>query len=50
MCDDGRGAAACADNLTVEAYQIKGRAELITEGEACEHYRKLAEECVKSLL
>ncbi len=44
---NGRVAVACADALTGEAYQIKGRAELVHEGEAYEHYKKLTEETFK---
>ena len=34
-------AVACANPTTGEAYQIKGTAELVNEGEAYEHYCKL---------
>ena len=44
---NGRIAVACANPLTGEAYQIKGTAELVTEGEAYEHYLKLTEETFK---
>lgn len=37
-------AIAAANPLTAEAYQIKGTAELATEGPAYEHYAKLAED------
>lgn len=41
---NGKIAVSCADPLTGEAYQIKGTAELVTEGEAYDHYQKLTEE------
>ena len=41
---NGRVAVACADPLTGEAYQIKGVAELLTEGDEFEHYQKLTED------
>ena len=41
---NGRIALAAADPLTAEAYQVKGTAELVTEGPVYEHYAKLAEE------
>ena len=37
-------AVATANPLTAESYQIKGKAELITEGKIFTHYRKLAED------
>ncbi|MBR1763868.1 MAG: pyridoxamine 5'-phosphate oxidase family protein [Ruminococcus sp.] len=44
---NGRAAVAAANPLTGEAYQIKGTAELVTEGEAYEHYKKLTEDTFK---
>ncbi|MBQ8954782.1 MAG: pyridoxamine 5'-phosphate oxidase family protein [Clostridia bacterium] len=41
---NGRVAVAAADPLTAEAYQIKGTAQLATEGPAYEHYARLAED------
>jgi len=41
---NGRIAIAAANPLTAEAYQIKGMAELATEGPAYAHYARLAEE------
>ena len=41
---NGRIAIASANPLTAEAYQVKGTAELVTEGAAYEHYAKLAED------
>lgn len=43
-------AVACANPLTGEAYQIKGTAELVTEGEAYEHYQKLTEDTFKGIM
>ena len=40
-------AIAAANHLTAEAYQIKGTAELVTEGAAYEHYAKLSEDIFK---
>lgn len=40
---NGRIAVAAADPLTAEAYQVKGRAELVTEGAVYAHYARLAE-------
>lgn len=42
--NNGRVAIAAANPFTAEAYQIKGTAELATEGSAYEHYAKLAED------
>jgi len=47
---NGRIAVACANLLTGEAYQIKGTAELVTEGESYEHYRKLTEDTFKGAM
>ena len=47
---NGRIAVACANPLTGEAYQIKGTAELVTEGDAYEHYTKLTEETFKGAM
>ncbi len=41
---NGRVAIAAADPLTAEAYQVKGTAELVTEGPVFDHYARLAEE------
>ena len=41
---NGQAAIAAANPLTAEAYQVKGRAELVTEGPVFEHYAQLAEE------
>ena len=47
---NGKIAVSCADPLTGEAYQIKGTAELVTEGEAYDHYQKLTEETFKGTM
>ena len=47
---NGRVAVACANPLTGEAYQIKGTAELMCEGEAYEHYYKLTEDTFKGVM
>ena len=44
---NGKVAVACANPLTGEAYQIRGTAELVTEGEAYAHYKRLTEETFK---
>ena len=41
---NSRVAIAAANPLTAEAYQVKGTAELVTEGPVYEHYASLAEE------
>ena len=41
---NGKIAIAAANSLTAEAYQVKGTAELVTEGPIYEHYAKLAED------
>lgn len=41
---NGMIAVSAANPLTGEAYQIKGTAELVTAGEAYEHYRRLTED------
>ena len=41
---NGMAAIAAANPTTAEAYQVKGKAELVTEGPVYEHYAKLAEE------
>ena len=41
---NGKVAIAAANPLTAEAYQVKGTAELVTEGPVYEHYANLAEE------
>ena len=47
---NSRVAVAAANPLTGEAYQIKGTAELVTEGEAYEHYNKLTEDTFKGAM
>ena len=47
---NGKIAVSCADPLTGEAYQIKGTAELVNEGEAYDHYQKLTEETFKGAM
>ena len=47
---NGRIAVSCADPLTGEAYQIKGTAELVTEGGAYDHYQELTEETFKGTM
>ena len=41
---NGKVAIAAANPLTAEAYQVKGAAELVTEGPVYEHYARLAAE------
>ncbi len=47
---NGKVAVACANSMTGEAYQIKGTAELVSEGEAYEHYKKLTEDTFKGAM
>lgn len=47
---NSRIAVACANPLTGEAYQIKGTAELVTEGEAYEHYKRLTADTFKGAM
>jgi len=47
---NGRVAVACANPATGEAYQIKGTAELVFEGEAYEHYCKLTKDTFKGAM
>ena len=47
---NGRVAVACANPVTGEAYQIKGTAELVCEGEAYEHYSKLTQDTFKGAM
>ena len=47
---NGRVAVGCANPVTGEAYQIKGTAELVYEGEAYEHYRKLTQDTFKGAM
>lgn len=47
---NGKIAVSCANPLTGEAYQIKGTAELVTEGEAYDHYQKLTEDTFKGAM
>lgn len=46
----GRAAVSAANPLTGEAYQIKGKAVLVTEGEAFEHYQQLTEDTFKGAM
>ena len=46
----GKIAVACANSLTGEAYQMKGTAELVNEGEVYEHYKKLTEDTFKGAM
>ena len=41
---NGQVAIAAANPLTAEAYQVKGTAELVTEGPVFDHYAGLAED------
>ena len=47
---NGKIAVSCADPLTGEAYQIKGTAELVTEGTAYDHYQRLTEDTFKGTM
>ena len=47
---DSRIAVACADPLTGEAYQLKGTAELLYEGEEYDHYKKLTNDTYKGAM
>jgi predicted pyridoxine 5'-phosphate oxidase superfamily flavin-nucleotide-binding protein len=47
---NGRVAVACANPVTGEAYQIKGTAELVYEGEAYEHYCQLTQDTFKGAM
>ncbi len=47
---NGRVAVACANPATGEAYQIKGTAELVCEGEAYEHYSQLTHDTFKGAM
>ena len=47
---DSRIAVACADPLTGEAYQLKGSAELLNEGEEYDHYDKLTNDTYKGAI
>lgn len=47
---NGKIAVAAANPLTGEAYQIKGTAELVTGGDAYEHYTKLTEDTFKGAM
>ncbi|MBR1737636.1 MAG: pyridoxamine 5'-phosphate oxidase family protein, partial [Firmicutes bacterium] len=44
---NGKIAIAAANPLTAEAYQIKGRAELVTQGVVYDHYAKLSDDTYK---
>jgi hypothetical protein len=46
----GKVAVACANPMTGEAYQIKGTAELVYEGEAYEHYSQLTQDTFKGVM
>ena len=43
----GKIAIAAANPATAEAYQVKGTAELVTEGPIYEHYAKLTDDTFK---
>lgn len=43
-------AVACANPHTGEAYQLKGTAELVYEGEAYEHYSQLTQDTFKGAM
>ena len=47
---NSRVAVACANPATGEAYQIKGTAELVYEGEAYAHYSQLTKDTFKGAL
>jgi hypothetical protein len=47
---NSRIAVACANPVTGEAYQIKGTAELVYEGEAYEHYCNLTKDTFKGAM
>ena len=47
---NGKIAVACANPTTGEAYQIKGTAELVNEGEAYEHYSQLTKDTFKGAM
>ena len=44
---NGKIAIAAANPTTAEAYQVKGTAELVTEGPIYEHYAKLTDDTFK---
>lgn len=44
---NGKIAIGVSNPLTAEAYQVKGTAELVTEGPVYEHYVKLADDTFK---
>ncbi len=47
---NGKVAVACANPVTGEAYQIKGTAELVCEGEAYAHYSQLTKNTFKGAM
>ena len=47
---NGKVAVACANPVTGEAYQIKGTAELVYEGEAYAHYSQLTKDTFKGAM
>ena len=47
---NGKIAIACANPVTGEAYQIKGTAELVYEGEDYEHYSNLTKNTFKGAM
>lgn len=47
---NGKIAIAACDGATLEAYQIKGTAELVTEGPIFDAYAKLAEDTFKGAM
>lgn len=48
--ENGRIAIAAADPKTMEAYQIKGRAEIVTEGPLFEKYADMAQKVFKGTM
>jgi hypothetical protein len=47
---NGKVAVACANPVTGEAYQIKGTAALVYEGEAYAHYSQLTKDTFKGAM
>ena len=47
---NGKVAVVCANPVTGEAYQIKGTAELVYEGEAYAHYSQLTKDTFKGAM
>lgn len=48
--DNGHIAVAVTNPETMEAYQIKGRAEIVTQGPLFDKYAKMAEEVFKGTM